>query len=214
MSGTVFGGLGKEGGALRGHLAKAKPTAASLAYNKQRQSIIEKLIAATQMRHDGIEIPLNVHALGRNEGNGWDTSVPLPARESLPKARLLAQRRSMATGGEENPDRDICRNGRGDTANLRVSTPSSRTTSPKPRRTALAGTRCASHELFGSLRDCLVPHWRQRWALKSLENSGRSTSVMIALRPNFGLSGSPAARRKTQDPRGPRLGSSANEVRR
>ena len=78
----------EEGGALRNLFAKAKLTAASLAFDDPRQSIIPQLIAGMQMLPGQIDVRFNAGALGGPEGHRWEWNITLPSRKPFREAKL------------------------------------------------------------------------------------------------------------------------------
>jgi hypothetical protein len=88
----------EEGGTLRDLFAKAKLTAASLAFDNSRKTIIPQVIAAMQVRADKICVRLSATALGCDDSEYWEWSMPLPARKPFREAKLR-----IDTVDEERP---------------------------------------------------------------------------------------------------------------
>ena len=88
----------EEGGALRDQFAKAKLTAASLAFENSRKTIIPHVIAAMQVCADKIEVRLSATALGCDDSEYWDWSIPLLVRKPFREAKLRIDR-----GAEDRP---------------------------------------------------------------------------------------------------------------
>ncbi len=82
MSGEI------EGRALQNLFSKAKSSAARLAFDQSRRSIIPELIAAMQIGDERIDVRLNANVLGSRSGEHWNWSIPLPPRRPFREAKL------------------------------------------------------------------------------------------------------------------------------